>query len=457
MKNTIKYGLTPVTVLALMGCFGTDSDPKTDIGEPVSTCQEAAPQSTEAQMAQVYAFNNQFGEGSSVSYSGQTTRQVLLMELVTKIKGLSQPGASALDAADLLAYFDEAATTLDAVIMNVPGDLPLADDVVKISDINGSKNLKGKTSDAELIDDNADFKGKTAAELVEAWIAVLAENSKTDKIGSAEVFLDEKGRDLSQLIEKLLTGAISYDQAANGYLAEIGNNTDEVMKDEVGQGFTEAEHHWDEAWGYFGGARDYPSYSDNALADKDGETSYKDSDEDGFLDLQSEVNFGIAKNAGKRDRINCAVNLSQDAFDAFYAGRKALAEGKSATSDEVLDAATDALEAWEKVIAATALHYVNEVIADQNALDENDKSEYSLLDHAKHWSELKGFSLALQYNDNRIISTSQLKTLQSYIGNEPAQVSYDSEAGIEVLAKLDSARVLLGEVYGFEEFLVQNW
>ena len=51
-----------------------------------------------------------------------------------------------------------------------------------------------------------------------------------------------------------------------------------------------------------------------------------------------------------------------------------------------------ALSAWEKAIAATVVHYINDVIGDMEAED------YSFYDHAKHWSEMKGFALSFQFN-----------------------------------------------------------
>ena len=489
MKTKLKLLVMALVAISMTGCFGTDSndssnntnndtnadtisntdtDTDTDTDDntvdpdviEVVECSTPATATTESQKAKVYSFTSRT-EGktseSSVSYSGQVTRQVLLQEFINKIKGLANPGAVALTEADLLAYFDDRDETLQANIELLPGDFQLANDVVLISDLNGSKNILGKTSDASFIDNSVDFQGKTAISAVNSWITELVANSQTSKLGTKEVFLDSKNRDLSQLIDKVLLGAISYDQAANNYLADIGDNTAPQQKNDVDEAHTEAEHHWDEAFGYFGAARDYPSYSDDALAGKNGESPYKDSDGDSKIDLKSEYNFGISKNAGKRDRIGCQVNLTQDAFDGFYLGRKALSEGKSAESAEVQDAASAALIAWEKTIAATALHYVNDVLADQASFDADDQSEYSILDHAKHWSELKGFSIALQYNDSRIISAAELKKLHSYIGSAPVSAANNSDEAIKATQDLIAARELLGQVYGFSAYNVQNW
>lgn len=458
--NKIKFSSLALSAMALTACFGTDSNDDDNNGPKgvvSAVCETTPPVTSDSIAALTYSFDNRFGTGSSVSYSGQTTRHILLNELIIKIKKMANDGADALSKEDMLAYFNDSETTLDATIESIPGGFTLDNEITKISDINATKNLKGKTSTSVLIDNSEDFKGKTAPELVEAWIEQLAQNAASDKLGTPAVLLDENNRDLSQLIEKLLFGAIAYDQAANKYLAEIGDNEIEVTNSEIPQGYTQAEHHWDEAWGYFGGAVDYASYSDAALSDKNGETSYKDTDENGLLDIQSEVNLGLSKNAGKRDILDCQLNLSRDAFVGFYNGRLALAEGASSTSDDVVDAATEALAAWEKVLAGTTIHYINETIGDQNKYTEEGNTDYSVNDHAKHWSELKGYALALQYNDNAMISVAQLQELQSYIKNEPQQKFAETDEGKAVIEDLIKARDLLGQVYGFEEYLLQNW
>ena len=52
-----------------------------------------------------------------------------------------------------------------------------------------------------------------------------------------------------------------------------------------------------------------------------------------------------------------------------------------------------AILAWENAIAATVVHYINDVLQDMSDFG---TADYSFSSHAKHWGELKGFSLALQ-------------------------------------------------------------
>ena len=67
----------------------------------------------------------------------------------------------------------------------------------------------------------------------------------------------------------------------------------------------------------------------------------------------------------------------------------------TAELDELKKHRDAAVLGWEKAIAATALHYINDVLKDMAKFG---ASDYSVLDHVKHWSELKGFALTLQFN-----------------------------------------------------------
>ena len=67
-----------------------------------------------------------------------------------------------------------------------------------------------------------------------------------------------------------------------------------------------------------------------------------------------------------------------------------------------MDTGDTIVETWEQVIAATAIHYINDVKADLRKCgtdgDSNPDNNFSLPDVAKHWSELKGFALGFQFN-----------------------------------------------------------
>jgi hypothetical protein len=104
-----------------------------------------------------------------------------------------------------------------------------------------------------------------------------------------------------------------------------------------------------------------------------------------------------------------------------------------------------AVGAWEKALAASVVHYVNDALQDLGTAGTED---YAFGDHAKHWSELKGFALALQFNPRSPLGSDDFDTLHGLIGQRPADVMKD-----DLDARMDdlvAARELLGDVYGFD-------
>ena len=68
---------------------------------------------------------------------------------------------------------------------------------------------------------------------------------------------DASGLEWTQMIEKGLMGACFISQMTSNYLAGISTDDNTTIVD--GKYYTEMEHHWDEAYGYFTDAPDYPT------------------------------------------------------------------------------------------------------------------------------------------------------------------------------------------------------
>ena len=175
-------------------------------------------------------------------------------------------------------------------------------------------------------------------------------------------------------------------------------------------------------------------------------------DGDGFVDLTREVNWGHSTNAAKRDLgSNVATDYTAEAWAGFHGGRKLLAEtaGRPLTADELtlLRGHRDqAVLAWEACIAATVVHYINDTLQDMGAID---TEAYSFGDHAKHWSELKGFALALQFNPRSPLSDSYFATLHALIGQAPVLEDAGPTALQAYGDDLRAARALVGDAYSF--------
>ena len=112
-----------------------------------------------------------------------------------------------------------------------------------------------------------------------------------------------------------------------------------------------------------------------------------------------------------------------------------------------------ALEAWEKAIAASVVHYINDTLRDMKAFDSDD---YDFYDHAKHWSEMKGFALSLQFNrrsplmDADNANDTTFARVMDHMGTAPVLPSASQADREAYMAALIEARTLIGDAYGFD-------
>ena len=159
------------------------------------------------------------------------------------------------------------------------------------------------------------------------------------------------------------------------------------------------------------------------------------------------------------DVYQVAIEYTADAFDAFVAGRALLASSDgalTAAQQSELEGYRDAaVQAWELAIAATVIHYINDVLADMAAFGTD---EYAFVDHAKHWSELKGFALGLQFNPRSPIHEgTRFADLHGFIGDRPVLENADAGDISAYQTALGSARDLLRDAYGFSTANVEGW
>ncbi len=358
------------------------------------------------------------------------------------IDALASDGAAGITETDLLRFYEYDDALDMTSLTSVDGSLLEPN----YSSISTGKNLSGKISGDVLLG-----AGKTADTMIRDWIATVAANSEDPaKLGTPAVLWDTDGRDLAQMINKLLLGSVVYYQATGVYMAGIlGKDNSEPKPDKV---YTAMEHAWDEAFGYYGASRDYRSYSDDGLAGKNGELFYGDTNNDGLIDFESEYNFGFSRNAGKRDRSASDVNFTEDIFAAFIEGRTHIVNG--ATQAELLDARDRAAGGWEKVIAATVVHYINDTAGDMAALGTPDENRGNL---SKHWSEMKGFAMGLQYNPIKEIGETDLTRTLGLLGDAPSFAAPGTGDYNSALADLMAARDILQAAYGFSSADVEGW
>lgn len=450
-----------------------------------------------------YDFNSAYDIGeTSVSYTGQTKRQILITDLVDEILAIpNRPIASDTNIVGQLDfYFDYEGGTSDGLpyAFSLSGESLLQG--ATYGDISSGKNLSGKIAgnDPALI--GGEFFGwnegldtsPTPEELVDYFFAELEATAKSDPIqlvtagGPATIstpYLTDEGVDYRQLIQKFLLGAVTFSQGTADYLSTDfrAANLQEGTKP-----YSAGEHNWDEAYGYFGGARDYTTSSDDEIASKGGRadrsSGYFDSNGDGLVDLTSEINFGNSTNCAKRDRGTASnsnpTDFTTDVFNAFYYGRLALNVGAireniGNTELVVIESmAAQAAITWEKCIAATVVHYINDITGDIGNFSEGQfADDDNFVTYAKHWAEMKGFALGLQFSpfspfrngDVEDVDVDTLKTILSLMGDGPVmpdgtQRGTDFSGGVQgYLNDLSSARALLQQAYDFDGENVSNW
>jgi len=401
-----------------------------------------------------YVFDSRFNEGeSSVAYAGQVVRNLLIQDLKSFIDRLAEAGAQPIGVQDLLNFY-EYDDGLDLVSLSNAGAKPVVEN--RYSAISTGKNLVGKISGDLVIGYD-----RTADELIRGWFEVIAAQSQdADKLGTPAVYTDHNGVDLSHMINKVLIGAVPYFQSTGVYLDGLLANDNAAPRSE-GSASTAMEHAWDEAFGYFGAARDYGRYSDTQLAGGVDDFA-SDSNGDGRIDFTSEYNFGLSRNAAKRDGSGRGVDFTREIFNAFLTGRSLIAN--QGTVSEIAAQRQLAANGMEQVIAATVVHYINDtlsdmadlVVVDGNGTGENGTAE-NRVNLNKHWAEMKGFTVALQYSPLRLIGAGELKTLHGIMGLAPRYETPGSNAYNAAVSEYQRAKQVLQEVYGFSADNMAGW
>tara|TARA_B100000683_G_scaffold224490_1_gene222769 strand:+ start:960 stop:2120 length:1161 start_codon:yes stop_codon:yes gene_type:complete len=263
-----------------------------------------------------YAFTDADGN-NTVSYGGQTARMDMLSEMVTYLKSANGSNATpaTLDASTLLAMYDNSYTgwTDQSLVGN-------------------GKQLKSKTALADA--------GIQA--MFEGWMSAAAAASP-DQTGS--YLQDASGVEWTQMIEKGLMGACFASQMTSNYLAGIEADDNETAVDPAaGKFYTEMEHHWDEAYGYFTDAVDYPANGTDRFWGKYANKSYLE------------------------DNLGSATDIST----AFRTGRAALSAHNTA---DALAQRDIIIAEVKQMQAGMAIHYLNDVKskvssgADQSAIN----------------------------------------------------------------------------------------
>lgn len=313
----------------------------------------------------------------NVSYSGQTQRLDMLAEMTTYMKTGNTSG-----------------TVLDAQV--IKDMFANANDPFSFS---STKQLKDKcfSLDADLFESYMDSIAVASQSTVAGGpgVAGVVENASATKA----YLLSANGVEYTQFIEKGLMGAVFYYQATGVYLSDdkIGAAVDNSNVT-TGEG-TDMEHHWDEAFGYFGVPIDFPTNTEDARF------------------------YGGYCNS--RDAL---LNSNDLLMTAFLTGRAAISGKDMDAKNLQIPVIRDT---WEKVIAGTAIHYLNGA--------KTDFADDALRCH--QLSEAAAFTRALRYNPTKKISDTNWQNALDLIGENFYTIS---------VTDIDAARDLLSSTYGMD-------
>lgn len=311
---------------------------------------------------------------SDVDYSGQTTRLKMITALVAEVRKGTVAG-TVLDATLLKNMYSNSLNPFTNDTLNTSG-----------------KQLKDKTFATEQAVIDAWLDGAATASL---------NNNNTASSGTAGILtngnsrylVDANGLEYKEAVEKGLQGGLIYYQITGVYLSE----------DKVGAQVALAtrQHHWDEAFGYFGVPVDYTANTDINL-------------------LQHVGRYCHGRNA--------LLGNSTATMNAFLKGRAAINNGDDETVTEQVAIIRDNIE---KGWAGTAVHYINGALADLSNAG------------ARHHQLSEGYFIikSLRYNPGKKITDAQIQTLLDYFGNNFYTVSESN---------LQAAKNLLSTIYGFD-------
>jgi len=307
-----------------------------------------------------YAFER--NGNSSVSFSGQNER----LDMVKAMKSY-------------LAQGDKKEVTISASTLN-DAYVNTGDNGNGFFDFTSTKQLRNKTFEPDL--DNNFIENLFAGAEAVSQSGVDAANGTPGFIvrenSGNTIMVDANGREFTQLIEKGLMGTVMYNQIYNTYFSDsrTGDDVENTILRE-GANYTDLEHYWDEAFGYFNPPLDFTS---NWPEDREDEVRF-------WSDYSNVVDPFIGSNS--------------DIMKAFLTGRTAIVNNDM---EEKNAQRAILFEKLELVAAATSIHYINQTLG---YLNEGKTGE------AFHTlSEAWAFVNALVYNPQRRISLDQIETIK---------------------------------------------
>lgn len=311
MKISI-YLFAVVAVVSVTGCKkeGCTDPTALNYSESAKKDDGSCNYTTTYAVPTTYNFTNGAGN-STVNYSGQTERINQLKELMVYVK-------SGKDAAIVAQNMDDMFANTGG---NGGGNFSFT----------SSKQLKDKcfSLDQTLIENYFD-----SVALASVSFASTAANGQAGTLtsGASKYLFSANGVEYAQLIEKITMGAVFEYQALNVYFGDAKMNVDNTTAVDPANGlhYTAMQHHWDEAFGYFGVPVDFPTTPATDFWGK----------------YCSSQNATLSSNAVM--------------IDNFLKGRAAIDNLNTADRDVAI---ANIRDMWEKIAAYQAMAYLDQAIA----------------------------------------------------------------------------------------------
>jgi hypothetical protein len=319
---------------------------------------------------QTYSFERD-GQ-STVSFSGQTTRIKMADELVSS-----------------MLNFNATKTLLFEMYRNEQADggeaNPFSNPELNASD----KSVRNKTAasrdyfssnSTESVAIKNEFEDWISRQVSEVFVAKdqVAMPGVAGQIadGSSTRYVNAQGLEYNQMVGKSLIGALMLDQVLNNYLSiSVLDEGDNIINNdqgtvEEGANYTNMEHKWDEAYGYFYGTSQNPS--------------------DPNLTIGEDDNF-MNKYIGRVESDPDFTGIANEIFDAFKLGRAAIAEGIYSVRNQQAEILR---EKASEIIGIRAVYYLQQ---GKNALpaDRNNTAAFGPAFH--DLSEGYGFIYSLRF------------------------------------------------------------
>lgn len=257
-----------------------------------------------------YTFTHSSGN-STVDYSGQTDRLNQLREMMVYVKSGKDAAINAQAIDDMFANTGG----------NGAGNFSFT----------STKQLKDKcfSLDVTLIESFFDSVATASNSFASA-----AQNGQAGTLssGSSEYLFSSNGIEYAQFIEKMIMGAVFEYQTLNVYFGSEKMSADNTtaVDPSTGKYYTQLEHHWDEAFGYFGVPTDFPTTSASDFWGK-------------YCNSQ-----------------NGTLSSNAVMMDNFLKGRAAISNSVLGDRDAAI---ANIRDMWERIAANQAMAYIDQAIS----------------------------------------------------------------------------------------------